>query len=502
MKNLNEFAKVSVVAFLTFISLDVTAQEQNTVVPTRRNLRDVDIEHAVKNDLNACVMLPADSIIMSAHDGIVILSGRVPCMFARQQAVEMCSTIKGVRAVVNRLEISSERRDDEEVLHDIQQALLQDPATEKLEITASVNHGSVTLTGKVRSHLERQLALQVIQCIRGIKEIVNEIEYDLAQPPRTDKDLKIDIQQRLTNDPWIDEELIIVRVQDGHVQLLGAVGSLAERNWAETDAWVSGVKSVNTEEMDIRWWARNEMRTQIKTVERTDNEIATAVKHAFRHDIRVNSNDIDISVLDGVVTLSGKTDYLKAKMAAEEDAGNTIGARKVINQIEVIVPEEVQDEDLNQQINAALKRDSVLHQERLSSSCSKGTVVLSGNVDSLMKRYRAEDIVSRIKGVRKTQNTIQVNSGKKTISDDDLQKYVESAIKTNAFITNEVSVSVNDGNVRLVGEVERWHQRVTIEQLTYDRGAKAIDNQLTVKKFSKPEFRRYYFSKPNYGWNY
>jgi osmotically-inducible protein OsmY len=62
--------------------------------------------------------VPAYLIDVSTRDGIVTLSGWVDSLLAKERASEIAATIKGVRAVVNRIAITTVRP-DEEILEDV-----------------------------------------------------------------------------------------------------------------------------------------------------------------------------------------------------------------------------------------------------------------------------------------------------------------------------------------------------------------------------------------------
>jgi hypothetical protein len=66
-----------------------------------------------------------------------------------------------------------------------------------------------------------------------------------------------------------------------------------------------------------------------------DNWILTKVKSKLTGDGDINPFNIDVDVLDGVVTLSGKVKKEEAKEGAERHAESTKGVKQVINKIEV-----------------------------------------------------------------------------------------------------------------------------------------------------------------------
>ena len=73
----------------------------------------------------------------------------------------------------------------------------------------------------------------------------------------------------------------------------------------------------------------------VEDEELSDNSITDAIEDEIMLDQSVVLNDIDISTLDGVVTLTGQTSTLLAKDRAARIAETVKGVRSVINRIEV-----------------------------------------------------------------------------------------------------------------------------------------------------------------------
>jgi osmotically-inducible protein OsmY len=57
---------------------------------------------------------------------------------------------------------------------------------------------------------------------------------------------------------------------------------------------------------------------------RSDSDLETAIRDAFRYDPRLSPFNPQVRVKSGTVTLRGKVDNLQAKRAAGQDAQNTV----------------------------------------------------------------------------------------------------------------------------------------------------------------------------------
>ncbi|MBD3257515.1 BON domain-containing protein, partial [candidate division GN15 bacterium] len=296
---------------------------------------DIDITSAIEADLWTDDAVNPNNVDIETVDGVVTLSGTTDNVLAKERASAIAAATVGVRSIVNRIKVKpTMTRTDTELATSVNSALLTDPAADSYEIDITVNNGIVTLTGTVESWQEKQLAATVVKGVAGVRGVQNDIAIDYEED-RPDMEIKADITKRLANDIRVDDNGITVDVTEGAVDLGGTVGSLTEKNRATADAWVAGVKSVNAEDMDIRWWARDEMRRASTYVARSDEQIKSAVEDAFLFDPRLLSFNPDVTVDNGTVTLTGTVDNLQAKQAAEQDARNTVGVWRVKNHLKV-----------------------------------------------------------------------------------------------------------------------------------------------------------------------
>ena len=72
----------------------------------------------------------ASKIHVSTTNGIVEMTGQVNNLLSKERAARVAEAVKGVRSVVNRIEVvPSLARTDDAVKEDVEQALLADPAT-------------------------------------------------------------------------------------------------------------------------------------------------------------------------------------------------------------------------------------------------------------------------------------------------------------------------------------------------------------------------------------
>jgi osmotically-inducible protein OsmY len=372
-------------------------------------------------------------------------------------------------------------RTDEDILADVEQALLSDPATELYEVRVRVKDTVVTLNGTVQSWPEKELASDVAMGVKGVKGVENEILIEYPEE-RSDLEIQKDVEAQLRSDVWVDDFLIEVTVKDGKVFLMGSVGSAQEKRWAMADAWVMGVTNVDAGQLEIKWWLKDDEKRKDKVVLKGDQEIEDAIYDALVYDPRVKVTDIAIAVENGIVTLTGTVDNLEAKISAAEDASNTTGVLRVKNYIRTRPNELFIDEELVKRVNDALIRDPYTEIFDIVVTAFNGRVFLHGRVNNLFEKEHAEDVAQRVSGVVEVINNIEYKPATVSKSDWELKQDITNGLFWNPNINEkDIFVFVENGEVTLSGEVATLNQRMTAEDIAYNAGADWVNNQIGVK---------------------
>jgi osmotically-inducible protein OsmY len=142
------------------------------------------------------------------------------------------------------------------------------------------------------------------------------------------------------------------------------------------------------------------------------------------------------------------------------------------------------DVEIQKDVIEQLKWEPFLNAAQIGVSVKNGVVTLSGQVDTYSKKILAEKTTKKVSGVRAIAEDIQVGvspSYKRT--DTEIAEAVVNALKWHTMIPEDkISVSVEDGNVKLEGEVEWEYQRnqakTAIENLM---GVRFVTNLVSVK---------------------
>lgn len=461
-----------------------------------RELADQDIADAIENEFLFDRAIDLNQIDVNVVEGVAELTGTVRHVLAKDRATEIAERVKGVRSVSNRLEVvPSPTRSDSEVRSDVVQALLRDPATDAYEIGVAVAGGIVTLTGNVESWSEKHLADTVAKGVKGVVDTRNEIDIEFAAN-RPDSEVKPEIENRLRWDVWVDDGLIDVAVHDGHVTLTGTVGSAAERRRAMSDAWVSGVRSVDVSGLEVEWWASDTELRRKKYAPRTDAEIERAVEDAALYDPRVASFNIEPDVQAGWITLRGTVDNLKAKRAAESVARNTVGVIGVTNRLKVRPVEQRSDVVVADEIEDALLANPTTDAYEILVSVNDGRATISGTVDSAYEKALAESVASGVKGVTEVRNLLVTPSDHTLerypwswtdswvalpLTDERIRDQIENEFFWSPYIdTDDISIEVENSVATLTGNVESWRAYRAATENAIEGGAQTVVNHLSV----------------------
>lgn len=470
------FLKISLLAAGLFIVLAAAAHAAEI------ELSDANITRAVEVDIRDHELISDHLIDVDTENGIVSLTGSVDHILARERAEEIAGSIRGVRSVVNRLEVRPVAREDSEISGAIKAALTAEATVDASDITFDVKVGIVTVSGEVSSYPEKLAALDVAKSISGVRKVNNQIKT-VNVGERRDEDVAADIRRRLKVDALILHDRITVTVNEGKVTLSGVVGSPQERTRAFNKSWILGVATVDDSGLKVNPEINDPYRRDRKVRLLTDDEVQRAVEDSLRQDPRLVALHVDAKVNAGSVLLTGSVDRLKAKNAATEDALNTIGVRSVDNRIKVRPQNPPTDFTIARNLKDALMAHPVLEKYELDVEVRNNEVTLYGEVDNLLERLQAEEVAADLIGVVRVNNLINVVPEWSWISDAVLKKDIREKYFWNVHVDgSDISIEVDDGEVTLSGEVGTWSEFRQAEEEAYEAGARNVKNMLSVRE--------------------
>ena len=213
------------------------------------------------------------------------------------------------------------------------------------------------------------------------------------------EELELSVTHELFWDPKIDSEAVAISAKDGVVTLRGTVGSFRQRREAtKATERVRGVVDVD-----------NELEVSILTEQRrSDADLRGDVLQALMLDSQVPLN-VEATVKDGLVTLTGAVDWQYQRDEAEFVAGNILGVRGVENLTELVRTAPAA-KDVHHAINQAFTRNAKLDADAVVVTSSDGAVALSGTVRSLSERNAAVAAAWAAPGVTSVEDRLTINT--------------------------------------------------------------------------------------------
>lgn len=146
------------------------------------------------------------------------------------------------------------------------------------------------------------------------------------------------------------------------------------------------------------------------------------------------------------------------------------------------------DMELRRDVEQELEWEPSIDARRIGVTVADGIVTLTGVVGSYSEKWKAERVVERLAGVKGIANDIVVEPTAQR-SDTDIAKAAVDALKWNVLVPSDrVKVKVDNGWVRLTGEVNWDYQRRAAERAVRDLpGVKGITNLIAVVPSVAPE---------------
>jgi len=460
---------------------------------------DADITTAIETLLATKKGLNAHGIIVQTREGIVALAGVTDNLLSQRRAEEIALAVRGVRALHSTLAVQTDEIGDAELQRDVAGALADDPATDDYLVHCAVAGGVVTLSGLVQSWAEKQLVLRVVQSVRGVRAYVaDRLTIRGGEIVNSDDEITTQIRELLDWDIRVNGALVQVRTAGHVVHLSGAVGTAAEKDRLVAIAYQTGATRVDARDLLVAYGALGREIRREKFAPKTDEAIAGAVRETLRINPRMRASETLVQVLDGVVTLAGTVSNLRTKQDAEQDARHVVGVGHVHNLLKVRPARLVPDEDIGQNITAALARDPYVGHCDCHVQVHGGQVLLSGHANTPFDVGQAGDVAAGVNGVVDVNNRLEVASPdaedgfttpfagddenkKRAAPDPDhaLAARIRARYGWSASLHDQdVDVRVENGRATLRGTVDTWLDRQHAAQAAHEAGAREVNNHL------------------------
>lgn len=212
--------------------------------------------------------------------------------------------------------------------------------------------------------------------------------------------LRDDILDELAYEPVVDPAHIGVAVDQNVVTLTGHVGSYAQKLAALSAVRrVKGVHGI-ADEIEVR------PASEAKT---SDDEIASRAINVLSWDSVVPDDGIQVTVRDGLVTLTGRVHWYYQKSSAERDVRNLSGVRSVVNNIEV--EPHAKADNVKKKIEAALKRHAEIEAKDVRVTVrDDDEVLLEGKVRNWDEKFAVENAAWSAPGVKNVRDRLTIGT--------------------------------------------------------------------------------------------
>lgn len=218
---------------------------------------------------------------------------------------------------------------------------------------------------------------------------------------RTIEEQSREILDSLMWDEKIDASDIDIRISNGVIELVGSVPTVEQRNLASQIAWsLEEVTEVNNL-LQIRLGG-----DEAEPI--SDEEINSELSSNLLTNPLITTDEIEVMVEDGVVTLQGSVKEYSEKVRAEQEAEKIVGVTDVRNELTVVPNESINDQKIADRIVAVLQESRHIQPEKIDIKVENGNVILEGEVENYILWSVVADAAIYTEGVVSVENRVTI----------------------------------------------------------------------------------------------
>jgi osmotically-inducible protein OsmY len=213
-----------------------------------------------------------------------------------------------------------------------------------------------------------------------------------------------------------------------------------------------------------------------------DIDLQELVVEELAFDPCIDTANIAIAALDGVVTLRGTVRSLTEKWQAISDVKALRGVVGIADEIVVDLPAEHLRSDTDIAHALAMRLESnVMVPSDVKFVVKSGRVTLSGDASWNFQRDEAEREAYGVTGVLAVTNEMTLKPAPMP-AEEDVRRRIHSVFARTADTdANQVLVSVDRSTVTLRGKVRTWLEHDKATQAAWSmRGVTRVDNRLEI----------------------
>jgi len=214
---------------------------------------------------------------------------------------------------------------------------------------------------------------------------------------------------------------------------------------------------------------------------KTNETLKKEVEAAIQWEPLLHTTKIDVSAVNGVVTLTGLVDNYAQKSEATQATERTDGVKAVIENLVVRNNISVRDGDgeiVNHILNA-FKWNWMVPEDKVQVMVESGWVTLNGEVNWNYQKEAAEKSVEVLSGITGLTNNITI---KAAIKDEIEKEGIETAMQNNwAIRDRNIKVNFSGTAVTLKGTVNSQYEKIEAGRIGWNApGVCSVKNELMV----------------------
>ncbi|OXA68252.1 ornithine aminotransferase [Flavobacterium aquidurense] len=216
-------------------------------------------------------------------------------------------------------------------------------------------------------------------------------------------------------------------------------------------------------------------------MKKSNDVLREEVVEAIKWEPLLSSNEIDVSVQDGIVTLGGTVDNYTQKREAEQAVKNIAGVKAIVDdmKVDLFFSAIKSDTDIASSVIKALRENWAVPDHRIQVTVENGWVTLEGILHWNFQRRAADNAIRYLPGVRGVIDQIKIEA---EIKNELGKEIVEKALSRSWILdVNNIKVRVEGKTIYLSGIVDSLFQKEEAERIAWNTpGVWYVDNELVV----------------------
>ena len=214
---------------------------------------------------------------------------------------------------------------------------------------------------------------------------------------------------------------------------------------------------------------------------KTDAQLRADVLAELEWDPAVPSNQVGVTVKDGIVTLTGHLENFAQEAEVERAVRRVAGVRALAVERDVRLDPTHQrsDTEIAAAAQTALEWHTQIPLERLQIQVERGWITLAGEVDWDYQRSAVEATLRSLRGVTGISNQIQLKPQK--APSDVVQRIQDALVRHAQHLAKHIEVLQEGSTLTLRGHVHSWNERTAAQGAAWSApGIKRVVNELKV----------------------